>query len=632
MDGSPGRTFEFGRYRLDVDERLLVRGDETIRLTPKAFDTLVVLVRHSGHLISKDDLIQALWPDAHVEENNLAQYISLLRHTLADGPGGGAYIETVPRSGYRFVAAVRKTNGTRPEAAEAPPAPVAPVAAPGVKPRQPARRVLLRAAVAVASLAALIPLRWVGHRPLDIAPLLVLPFEVDSPDAAASGVTMTLAADLVERLSRSGHQRVLPIASVYRFIGAAAPTAPQEAGRELHAAAVLSGRIETDGVKRATRIGARLTRVADGRQLWSETVDVPNGSIRAIEDRLAAAASAALDWPHPTSDTAAAAAGPSFEADEAYVMGRYLWNTRSPEDLFRSIALLEHAVALAPAEARFHAALADAYAFDVGRWPRGELEARAALERDRTLGAPHATLGFIRLFWQRDSKTAEDEFKTAIKLEPGYATGHEWYALSLAMHDNAGGAYAEIQEDRRLDPYSAPILADQCEIGYLSRDFDRALSACTEAIQLVPTLLSAHWTRLDIYEQTARSADAFHEYSTICAISRWTPCLIVKEAGLLRNPDRGDLTTLWRAEVQALERRPSDATPPVRMAQDYARLGNQEAALVTLDRLVGTSDLDGLFAYSDPAFERMRLDPRFRAFYFRVLSPRGAPPTPSLGR
>src|SRR5712692_8160064 len=111
MSSTQPHAFEFGPYRLEVEECLLLRGGEVIHLTPKAFDTLALLVRRSGHLLTKEELIRELWPDAHVEENNLAQYISLLRRTLGDGIEGSAYIETVPRIGYRFVAAVRELNG-----------------------------------------------------------------------------------------------------------------------------------------------------------------------------------------------------------------------------------------------------------------------------------------------------------------------------------------------------------------------------------------------------------------------------------------------------------------------------------------------------------------------------------------
>ena len=99
--------YEFGPFRLDPAEQKLRRGNEVIVLTPKAFDTLVLLVRSSGHLLEKDELIRALWPDSFVEEGNLANNISLLRKALGDDP---PYIETVPKRGYRFMGAVRQLH------------------------------------------------------------------------------------------------------------------------------------------------------------------------------------------------------------------------------------------------------------------------------------------------------------------------------------------------------------------------------------------------------------------------------------------------------------------------------------------------------------------------------------------
>ena len=105
------RLYEFGAFRLDPVERVLARNGERISLAPKAFETLVLLVQRGGRILTKEELIKTLWPDSFVEENNLAQYISLLRKTLEDGAEGCACIETVPKVGYRFVAAVREVKG-----------------------------------------------------------------------------------------------------------------------------------------------------------------------------------------------------------------------------------------------------------------------------------------------------------------------------------------------------------------------------------------------------------------------------------------------------------------------------------------------------------------------------------------
>lgn len=99
--------YEFGPFRLDADERLLMRDGRVTPLPPKVIDTLLVLVENSGRVVSKDELMQSLWPDTFVEESNLTQNISQLRRALSEGAAGAQYIETIPKRGYRFVAVVQ---------------------------------------------------------------------------------------------------------------------------------------------------------------------------------------------------------------------------------------------------------------------------------------------------------------------------------------------------------------------------------------------------------------------------------------------------------------------------------------------------------------------------------------------
>jgi DNA-binding winged helix-turn-helix (wHTH) protein len=110
--------YEFGPFRLDPAERKLLRGNETVALTPKAFDTLYLLVRNSGQLLEKDELIAMLWPDTFVEEGSLSDNIFLLRKASGEDP---AYIERVPWRGYRFVGAVRHLPHAVPPRLEKPP-------------------------------------------------------------------------------------------------------------------------------------------------------------------------------------------------------------------------------------------------------------------------------------------------------------------------------------------------------------------------------------------------------------------------------------------------------------------------------------------------------------------------------
>src|SRR5437762_10918432 len=110
MDHEPSLFYEFGPFRLNVQERLLEKDAGLVPLTPKVFETLLVLVEHSGHVLAKDELMNKLWPDTFVEESSLTQNISLLRRALDEVPGSRQYIETIPKRGYRFVADVRRLS------------------------------------------------------------------------------------------------------------------------------------------------------------------------------------------------------------------------------------------------------------------------------------------------------------------------------------------------------------------------------------------------------------------------------------------------------------------------------------------------------------------------------------------
>jgi DNA-binding winged helix-turn-helix (wHTH) protein len=108
MDRQAKHLLEFGPFRLDLKERVLMRDGEPITLAPKAFETLLVLVQHSERVVLKDDLMKMLWPDTFVEESNLSQHIFQLRKALGDKAHDPEYIVTVPGRGYRFAQKVKE--------------------------------------------------------------------------------------------------------------------------------------------------------------------------------------------------------------------------------------------------------------------------------------------------------------------------------------------------------------------------------------------------------------------------------------------------------------------------------------------------------------------------------------------
>src|SRR2546430_9283466 len=110
MSVSPKHLYEFGSFRLDTRELLLLRNGERVKLEGKVFETLVVLVQRSGRLVRKDELMNQVWPDAIVEENNLEKSISVLRRVLGENGSDSKYVETVRGLGYRFAAEVRELD------------------------------------------------------------------------------------------------------------------------------------------------------------------------------------------------------------------------------------------------------------------------------------------------------------------------------------------------------------------------------------------------------------------------------------------------------------------------------------------------------------------------------------------
>ena len=113
-DTSIHRAYQFGPFHLDLRERRLSRGDEVIPLRLKVFDTLAVLVENAGRLVTKQELLETVWPETSVEENNLNHNVSVLRKALGERATGQQFIETVPRVGYRFAAPVEVAGAQGP--------------------------------------------------------------------------------------------------------------------------------------------------------------------------------------------------------------------------------------------------------------------------------------------------------------------------------------------------------------------------------------------------------------------------------------------------------------------------------------------------------------------------------------
>jgi DNA-binding winged helix-turn-helix (wHTH) protein/TolB-like protein len=271
-------VYEFGLFRLEVAERRLCRAEEVIPLPPRAFDLLLVLVEQAGHLREKEELLAAVWPDAVIEEVNLANTISLLRKALGEGPHEHRFIETVPRRGYRFVASVQKHEA---DVAELKIIESTSVSAPNVA-RQSStvrwwsgRGGWTFAGLLLLLLGLVSTLSFWPEKSAPVAPtialntLAVLPFKPLQPNSGDEHLGIGFADTLITKLGGLRQLIVRPTSAVRKYNHLEQD--PLVAGREQQVEAVLDASLQRNGER--IRVNVRLLKVGDGATLWTYQCD-----------------------------------------------------------------------------------------------------------------------------------------------------------------------------------------------------------------------------------------------------------------------------------------------------------------------------------------------------------------------
>ena len=501
------RFYDFGPYRLDRQARVLLRDRTIVPLTPKVLDTLAVLVEHRGAVMSKDQLLKAVWPDTFVEESNLSQNVSVLRKALGQDPDNLTYIETVSKRGYRFVAEVRicelKIPLAPPEVvekgfplapADAEPAGAAPPAAPRFRTRAAAA---ITAALILCGALAI----WYYRQPRSgisgIRSIAVLPLKNLSGDPEqeyfADGITELLTAEISKALPL----RVTSRTSAMRYRNSDKPL--RTMARELNVDAVIEGSVERSGGR--LRITAQLIHVASDRHLWAETYDRELTDVLVLQQEIARAVA------HEIRASTASARGErpapiNRSAFEDYLRARYYLDQRTAESIPKAISFYQRAIAEDPAYARAYAGLADCYnqlgTVMIGGRPPSESRKMAiaaasrALEMDPELAEAHAVLGYSNLYeWNWDR--ARESLERAISLNPNYAPAHLWLAHYLAARAHFDQALQEVRLARDLDPLS-PII--QTQVGWILKWAGRSPEAIMEfrkALEMEPDYQWAVW-------------------------------------------------------------------------------------------------------------------------------------------
>jgi TolB-like protein/DNA-binding winged helix-turn-helix (wHTH) protein/Tfp pilus assembly protein PilF len=501
------RIFEFGDFRLDVEERLLLRRDGTaVPLTPRVFDTLRYLVEHSGRLASKESLMAAVWPDCIVEENNLAQTISTLRRIFGDTSGSQRHIATVPGRGYRFVAEVEMHDADAgppqwrmPEAVIAPAEEkteqVIPVAQPNHRPSS--RPILLAtAAVLVLGVAALFFWRSRTQNPSEapakipsakiVIPeksIAVLPFVNLSTDKENAFFTEGVQDDILTALAKFADLKVISRTSVASYV-AGPHRNLREIGQELGVGNILEGSVRrADGKVRVT---AQLIETRTNTHLWAETYDRELADVFAIQSELAQRIATALQAKLAPDEKARLDARPTTNS-EAYVL--YL-TARGTENYLEAEKIYMQAIALDPG---FALAYAQASILNSGisvedwtRKARARALAEEALRLSPALGEAHMALGLCLHWGEKNYDAALKEFEIAEKTSPNNA---EIYVYIGGLYRRQGRwreSIATFERALSLDPRNRGIAFMAANNYLFVRDWAAASAGFNRALALKP--------------------------------------------------------------------------------------------------------------------------------------------------
>ncbi len=518
-------TYEFGNFILDPQEKTLFADGKPIHLPAKQFETLVVLVENNGRALSKEEMLQKVWQDTFVEENNLAKYVSHLRKLL--NTNGQKYIETLPKHGYRFSAEVnqifqsadetilekrtvkRLTVKIEDEIEETS------LALP-----QPSRKFLNLTRLVISGLIILVVglavWFWRGEtKPAKISSIAVLPLKSLTAEESNKALGLGLTDALITKLGSLRQIIVRPTSAVVTFANAQEDSI--EIGRKLKTDAVLEGTIQQSEGR--IRINARLLKVESGEQLWTEKFDEPDNGIFALQDALSHKIVQTLAFELNKTELEQLTLRPteSAVAYEKYLRGRFYQSQNTDEGLTKALEFYEQAIALDPNFADAHAGLADAnlILFNFALRPANEVMPKAkqsvnrALQLNPNLASAYNSLALIQFLSEHNWHAAEKSLQRAIELNPNNGDAYQRYGYFLIYVGEFDEALGKLEKARELKPLS-PIVQTNIGLAYLcARRFPQAIEQLEKVIAENPDFPFPYWLLGASYEDSGDDEKAF---------------------------------------------------------------------------------------------------------------------------
>ncbi len=615
MAGS--RQYVFGEFRLDARQRALFRQQELITLTPKSLETLLFLVERHGQIVDKKEILEAVWPETFVEEVSLARNVSLLRKVLS-GQDGHAFIETIPKRGYRFVAPVEiedlssTQTGLKPIPESHGPEPSVPPGRSTVAFRR--KWVWTMAAAGICGIVLgwfYLPLRPAQPHPL----IVVLPVQNLTGDATREYVADGLTEELISTLGSLGSDKLSVIARTSAMSYKNSSKTVAQVGRELAVNYVIESSVRQWGDR--VRITAQLVRVRDQSHLWAKDYDssaqdlltlqeeIARDVANEIEVRLTATPAKPPRRPHPI----------KREAYEAYLQGRYFWTRRGLANFQKAIGYFQQAIQIDPEYAAAYAGLADAYT-DQGFWggtpneaiPNAKAAAARALELDANLSEAHEALSTIADVYDWDWNKGELEHRRALELNPNNAVAHLYYASHLVSVGQGTKACEEVRKAQSLDPLSPFFRAAGGLFLYFAGRKEEGIRQNLKAVELAPDFLVPHSNLSEFHFEMRNYDPGIREYEMASKLEGMHPATLTAMLDAYRS---GGISAFRREqlELNARGRLKLDASS---LAKLHAHLGEKEKAIHYLHESVQEHGAYLEYLGVDPTWDSLRGEPEFQ--------------------
>jgi len=621
-EGDRSGRLRFGVFEVDLRTGELTKRGSRLRLQEQPFRVLAMLLEQPGRLLTRAELQSRLWSRSVVDfDHGLNKAISKIREVLGDSVESPRFVETVPRRGYRFLAdvAVIGTPGGRAEPASGDLA-------------EPDRDLVTGGKASTFRLsAALQGAASPSGTPPRIRSLAVLPLENISRDTSQDYFADGMTDELIIHLAQISSLRVISRTSAMSYKNVRKPL--PEIARELGVEAIVEGAVLRSGQR--VRITVQLIDAPSDKHIWSKNYEEDVRDTLALQNKLARAIveqiKAKLNRQERAALTNSKAVNPA--AYEAYLKGRYFWNKRTGNSLKTAVGYFSEAIAKDPSYAAPYSGLADAYALS-GDWqygilspqdafPKAKEAATKALALDDKLGEAHTSLAFaLDLGWEW--KAAEQEYKQAIALNPGYATAHHWYAWHLIAMGRDVEALVELRKAESLDPLSLIISTDLADALCIARRVDDSVRQSRKALDLDVNFALAHYQLGQAFEQKHMHGEAITAFRRAIELSGDNAAFVSSLAHAYAVSGRKQDAIKMAEDLAAQPSRPSSTDANVALI--YVGLDDKDEAMMWLEKAYQTHFNPSIILR--PAFDPLRPVVQFQDLLRRIGIPH--PPRSTL--